>query len=362
MVHMKVYASMLKRLIIVALVVVGLIAGDQLLGYMYFNKGGVVFWTSGEDYVLDRDLIYSGATQKHSQNKSSEYTENVDTNSLGYRDHEIGKKDTKTYRIIAVGDSFTFGHGIESNSETYPKKLETYLNLSGKKVEVFNVAVRGYSPDQEYRQIVKKLLILQPDMIIWNFSDPGDLYNSTAHNGGWPTPSLYDVNGPRLIPLDARFNWVYMGKYVKKHVPPFIRNSNLLNLCIFYASQTHLFTRKPYFSEDALTRWAIQKLNLQVEDVKKITDKLKINLIITVLPYPYKFSPTSSNSKVDIAFNAFFKSLEKKRFTVIDVKNSIVNMKIPPKDLFYKIDYHPNKLGTAFFAKIVGEAILNTIR
>ena len=49
------------------------------------------------------------------------------TNSLGFRDQEFPFLKTKgTYRIICVGDSLTFGQGIELNN-TYSKLLERKL-------------------------------------------------------------------------------------------------------------------------------------------------------------------------------------------------------------------------------------------
>ncbi len=36
----------------------------------------------------------------------------ISKNSLGYRDRELGPKDPRRYRIVVVGDSFTWGQGI----------------------------------------------------------------------------------------------------------------------------------------------------------------------------------------------------------------------------------------------------------
>ncbi|MBI4974099.1 SGNH/GDSL hydrolase family protein [Candidatus Roizmanbacteria bacterium] len=352
----------IRGLLVLITIIVIVSILDRLLIKKYGNKKKIRFWTEVNEYILDKDLIYGGAISKYSRFVSKEFIENVTTNSLGYRDHEFGKKSTDTYRILTVGDSFTFGHGIENNNETYPKKLEKYLNMKGKKVEVFNVAVRGYSPDQEYRQIVNKLLFLEPDMIIWNFSDLGDLHNTVAHNGDWPTPSLYDVGFSRLIPLDARANWLYVGRYIKERLPTFMRDSNLINFCIYYASQTHLFTRKPNIPDDALTDWAVRKLNLQIEDVKKRTDKRNIILIIAVIPYPYKFSPSIANSKDDDVFANFFSGLRKREIMVISIQDVIMSKGVKPRDLYYAVDYHPNRLGTSMFANVVGEAVFEKVR
>ena len=47
----------------------------------------------------------------------------IKINSLGWRDREISlEKQEDTFRIVALGDSITFGWGVELN-ETYIKQL-----------------------------------------------------------------------------------------------------------------------------------------------------------------------------------------------------------------------------------------------
>ena len=64
-------------------------------------------------------------------------------NSLGWRDREISlEKKEDTFRIVALGDSITFGWGVELH-ETYVKQLETILKKqnSYKNYEVINISI-----------------------------------------------------------------------------------------------------------------------------------------------------------------------------------------------------------------------------
>ncbi len=64
----------------------------------------------------------------------------VRTNSAGIRDSEYATVSTPgVYRILALGDSQTFGIGLEL-ADTWPKQLEANLNQAGKgkTVEVIN--------------------------------------------------------------------------------------------------------------------------------------------------------------------------------------------------------------------------------
>ncbi|MBW2493352.1 MAG: hypothetical protein JRE43_01265, partial [Deltaproteobacteria bacterium] len=58
-------------------------------------------------------------TGHHLSRKDVEFS----TNSLGYRDDEIGEKGERDYRILALGDSITLGDYV-SAEQTYPEYVE----------------------------------------------------------------------------------------------------------------------------------------------------------------------------------------------------------------------------------------------
>ena len=88
-------------------------------------------------------------------------------NSSGLRGKEIGSKKTKP-RIIALGNSCTFGWGIDS-SLIYISKLGQLLQ---QKYEVINAGVPGYSSYQGKRFFEAELLKLKPNFVLilfgWN--------------------------------------------------------------------------------------------------------------------------------------------------------------------------------------------------
>ncbi len=100
----------------------------------------------------------------------------VEINGKGLRGREFpyervpGKK-----RLLMLGDSNTFGYGLEEN-ETYPRMLEEML---GEGHEVINAAVIGYGIDQEYLFFRREGIKYRPDIVIVGFS-AGDIYDSTC--------------------------------------------------------------------------------------------------------------------------------------------------------------------------------------
>src|SRR5712692_8407728 len=69
----------------------------------------------------------------------------VYTNSLGFRDRLVRDVDvnSKNYRILFIGDSFTEGLGVEYE-KTFVGIIENKLRAEG--IEVLNASVASYSP------------------------------------------------------------------------------------------------------------------------------------------------------------------------------------------------------------------------
>ncbi len=109
-----------------------------------------------------------------------EYDTTVRTNGLGMRDEEI---DWNKPRILCLGDSFTFGNGVE-NEETFCAILE---DLFDKRYDFVNVGFAGgFSPDAYALWLAKNRKTLGPRGIVIAFyqNDYSDvLSNDWLRNG-----------------------------------------------------------------------------------------------------------------------------------------------------------------------------------
>ncbi|MDH3889833.1 MAG: SGNH/GDSL hydrolase family protein [candidate division Zixibacteria bacterium] len=90
-------------------------------------------------------------------------------NSLGMRGPDLPDR-SDAYRIIAVGNSCTFGWGV-SFADTWVHRLQSLLNeqIPGRTVEIINAGVPGYSSFQGKRYLSDDLIALQPDMVLVMF-------------------------------------------------------------------------------------------------------------------------------------------------------------------------------------------------
>jgi hypothetical protein len=78
--------------------------------------------------------------------RTREFTFTASINALGFRDREFDQDRSAACRVLAIGDSFTFGWGV-SLEESWPEVLEAALKQSGVSVEVANLGFPGGKPD-----------------------------------------------------------------------------------------------------------------------------------------------------------------------------------------------------------------------
>ena len=157
----------------------------------------------------------------------------VETNSAGLREPPFERLASSKFRILAIGDSFTFGTGIDA-SQTWPVQLERILAVQSpdSSIAVVNGGVPGYGLAQ-MRDLTEELLPkLNPDLVILavfaggfdRMLDPytalgsfavrsSSVYRMRLVDGGVITSS------PSLAPLDLWLkSYWYSGAYAYDEV------------------------------------------------------------------------------------------------------------------------------------------------
>lgn len=99
----------------------------------------------------------------------------VQRNPDGFRDRPFARdRRPETLRVLAVGDSFTFGDGIERVEDTWPRVLERRLRAAGLDAEVFNLGKPGTNTAYQRALLARWLPELRPDVVVVGFvpNDP----------------------------------------------------------------------------------------------------------------------------------------------------------------------------------------------
>ena len=134
---------------------------------------------------------------------------NIQTNGLGMRNPELPDKTSRTFRIAVVGDSFTFGFGVDM-IDTYVAALGRLLRADreirkGRRFETLNFGVAGYSIQDEVKVVEHKALAVEPDLIILGYvlNDPEPDPIQPVHSYYAPVRWWQHLHVGRLIAYSA---------------------------------------------------------------------------------------------------------------------------------------------------------------
>ena len=91
-----------------------------------------------------------------------------ESNGQGFRTKELGPRTPGTARIVALGDSSTFGWGVH-HTHTYPRLLEGRLSHPPAPVEVLNLGIPGYTSRHGRAVFDHYARALEPDLLVISF-------------------------------------------------------------------------------------------------------------------------------------------------------------------------------------------------
>jgi hypothetical protein len=202
--------------------------------YQIARSVGINFF---EDSPIIPVTLQKNVTNFHHIGYTHEFDHYVNTNSWGTRGKDFGKeKPSNTYRILVLGDSMTFGWGVEDD-ETYSFLLEEELNNLAKSKNIsrnFEVINAGFTSgrtlDSYYVYLKEVGIQFDPDLIIvtlFPYNDLTDLLENSweaKDEKGYPT---------KIISLKEKVEDGYLVSRQKtkwKYEIPFFRNSHLAML------------------------------------------------------------------------------------------------------------------------------------
>jgi lysophospholipase L1-like esterase len=294
-------------------------------------------WQVQEIFRLDDELIYSLEPSRERVARSDEFVEHVRTNRHGLRDDEIAPRSAFEKRIIVLGDSMIFGHGV-SNDEAFPNELEAVFSEAGRRVDVINAGIKGYGTDGYYKLFKTRLhpLELKPDLVIFG------VYSNDLHdNIGQP---LYTIEKGTLAPLDPTRNWIYLLGSIERQTPEFFRNRILYGLVLSRFVSRDVYGVLPDLGEQGLADWAAHKALLQIVDLQRLGRREGFRVM--ALGVPYRDGPEN--------FYAWLEPVAKRGVQLFDPSRDPI-WRAQKERLFFPEDYHLSPAGNRLLAEMVNE-------
>ncbi len=129
----------------------------SFLATIVLDWGVGLFISPIHELIFPRHAIFNYTT--------AEFSFQVHTNNLGFRDYDATLAKHTRYRVLAIGDSFTYGWGVNID-DTWPKVLERNLRARNLDTEVANLGQGGSSP-ADYAAIGQRAIpLLRPDLVV----------------------------------------------------------------------------------------------------------------------------------------------------------------------------------------------------
>jgi len=128
----------------------------------------------------DSHLGYRYRPNAHTVVQGPEYSAEYRINEDGMRDESdhLVPRPSDVTRILLLGDSFTFGQGVDYE-QIWPVIFERRLLENGFKAEVVKAGVQGYDTQQEVLYLEQLFPRYDPDVVILTFL-PNDLFTDSA--------------------------------------------------------------------------------------------------------------------------------------------------------------------------------------
>jgi len=279
-----------------------------------------------------------------------EYDIDIKINSNGLRDYEH-EQTSNNFRILALGDSFAFGQGVDIN-DTFLSIIEKQLD-----VEIIKAGVPAYGQDNQLHYFITKGKNYNPDMIIIFY-----FLNDNNDNNGFTDRKVAYGDLVQKHRYETLTNWK-LYTYTKLFRTETLRliRQTFSNIASYFdknektaASEYNIFLK----SQTKESKEWIKTASL-FKEFKKIAGS---KLLIVYVPdkkqiYPEKFKDYFDiNTDVDNPNKVLKNVSETLNISYIDVTKEMRNLKI--NNLYFKYDPHFNENGHKLFATLVGNELI----
>ena len=165
-----------KRVLLITVALcIYLVIGEILIRIVSPQRGAMMWFINNPRYDFFHKTNFS---QKYPY-AGSAFTMNVKMNGLGMRENGYTEDEVKSpdaYNILLLGDSFTFGYGVDVE-DTFGFKLQELLRQSiGPHCNVINAGVGGWGTLQEIKFAMDQMANIRPAAVILTYckNDPQD--------------------------------------------------------------------------------------------------------------------------------------------------------------------------------------------
>lgn len=179
----------------------------------------VLLWRPGP-FVADGEGYFRLRPGHHGKvTNRTEYEHEFEVNSLGMRGPEPAARDEVNCRLLAIGDSFTFGLGVE-DAQVFHQVAATELLVGGVDVEALNGGIPAIGVPQAVRWLERHGLAAEPDLVLLAIFVGNDLRDANADYDNWAVAEGQLATPAGYSPLkDWLYNNIHLYALLKTALP-----------------------------------------------------------------------------------------------------------------------------------------------
>jgi hypothetical protein len=299
--------------------------------------------------VDDPELEYRMKPDFRGRQVGSEFQVSISTNSSGFRDNkEFFKEKGEAYRILGLGDSITFGWGVEGD-QTYLSRLGAVLESElGRKVETFNLGVWGYGTIQEVK-VFQQFRDYKPDLVILEFF-ARNVYVEEAGNDLVDNYNFDQWYRTRDLPQEVRRKEQQANRFHPNATKEFVAEH--CNLCKIGVLVFGGFIRKGFHprGNEERTKVAWQITEDELKEFDGDLGSMNIKCLLLWVP------PLGMVQAKDDSVVATLTSFGLQNIKVISALDVLARS---PATYYYKLDTHWRPAGQKAVADLLAQTIVS---
>lgn len=334
-----------------------------------------------------------------------EFNSLASINNLGLRDHTIDSNKNGKYRVLCVGDSWTFGWGVNVEN-SWPKKLEQYLKQQGiQNAEVINAGRPGMYTRTYKENLEKMIPVLKPDLVllgVLQLDDLAQLYEETHRVENKENISFwkkmqyaaktflqYSVRNllahttKEQIEINIRETWKGSAWSITDHfsesqqrrydiindsVKALFKTADISPSVLYY--YINYFDRVTVFNNpgNAATKFALAEMDKDIAGIKALCSANNSALVFLNLP-THIFTGHKQPAMPDDSLDGWFQKNNKvdSLYRNIAFENNVRYFELTNEfrttadtvDYFFRYDRHPNEKGYEKIAGLTGRYLID---
>ncbi len=301
--------------------------------------------------VWDKRLGLRHVPDSRGRLRTPEFDTGIVINSKGLRDREYAyAKPDSTKRVLCLGDSFTFGYGVEWN-ETYAKVLEKLLDygrVNGMRWQVVNAGVSGTGTAHQLAYLEVEGLKYDPDIVVVCICGANDFSESSMYG-------LYSLEDGGLVRHEARLSGPIRLRHIMQYLPgyrTFFGKSHLITF-IKHRIARYAYARHASKPRDPATIEAGRKRAYELTEalfsaLHARCQAVGAELIVIVVP-EVDGSPPPERVANLISF------IRSQGISYVDLEQCFRQEQAAGAEVFYPLDGHWNSNGHRLVAELLYE-------